>query len=126
MGVIRKTVSVGTLGMVSWRSKKERLRRAEKSQRRAEISLTEEHKARVNAEERISAAEKRVKKASAEATHAAKHRSQRRTAPPMEFADVLLEAALVAVIYDEVEGLLMFPNFDTLDELFGRGAFVRA
>ena len=31
VGVIRKTASVGTLGMVNFRSKKEKLRRAEQS-----------------------------------------------------------------------------------------------
>jgi hypothetical protein len=72
MGMIRKTVSVGTFGMVSFRSKKERLRRAERSQRAAEMSLEDERKARVAAEDRIVRAEKRVKQASAEAEHAAR------------------------------------------------------
>src|SRR5687768_11080708 len=39
MGLIRKTVSVGTLGLVSFRSKKEKLRRAEFSQHDAEAAL---------------------------------------------------------------------------------------
>ena len=72
MGVIRKTLSVGTLGLVSFRSKKERLRRAERSQHHAEASLLEEQAARIAAEARITAAEKRVKQASADAAHAAK------------------------------------------------------
>src|SRR6476660_3502317 len=50
MGVMRKTLSVGTLGVVSFRSKKERLRRAERSQRDAEAFLEAEHAARVAAE----------------------------------------------------------------------------
>src|SRR5438876_671156 len=76
MGVIRKTLSVGTLGLVSFRSKKERLRRAERSQRDAEAFLEAEHAARVAAEARIAAAEKRVKRASAEAAQASKRVEQ--------------------------------------------------
>jgi hypothetical protein len=60
-----------------------------------------------------------------EAAAAAKHRPRRRSAPPMEFADALLESELVAIIYDEAEGLLMFPHFDTLDELFGDPELIR-
>src|SRR5258708_16545266 len=76
MGLIRKTLSVSTLGVVSFRSKKERLRRAERSQRDAEASLHSEHAARVAAEGRITRAEKRVKQASAEAEPAAKRLEQ--------------------------------------------------
>ena len=54
MGLIRKTLSVGTCGVVSFRSKKERLRRAERSQHDAEASLIGEHAARVAAEGRVS------------------------------------------------------------------------
>jgi hypothetical protein len=61
----------------------------------------------------------------AEATASAKHRPRRRSAPPMEFADALLESELVAVIYDEAEGMLMFPHFDKLDELFGDPELIR-
>jgi hypothetical protein len=67
MGMIRKTMSVGTLGLVSFRSKKEKLRRAERSSRKAETALEAEHAARVSAESRITAAEKRVKHARAAA-----------------------------------------------------------
>jgi hypothetical protein len=76
MGLIRKTFSVGTLGMVSFRSKKERLRRAERSQGDAEASLQKEHAARVAAESRIATAEKRVKQTSAEAAQASKRLAQ--------------------------------------------------
>ena len=81
MGLIRKTLSVGTLGVVSFRSKKERLRRAERSQGDAEASLQEEHAARLTAESRITRAEKRVKRASAESGRSAKRleRSERRS-----------------------------------------------
>ena len=81
MGLIRKTLSVGTFGVVSFRSKKERLRRAERSQRDAEASLDEEHAARLVAEGRVSGSEKRVKRASAQAAHAGRRleRSKRRS-----------------------------------------------
>ena len=52
MGLIRKTMSVGTLGIVSFRSKKERLQRAERSQQGAEEALEREHAARLSAEVR--------------------------------------------------------------------------
>jgi hypothetical protein len=71
MGMIRKTLSVGTLGLVSFRSKKEKLRRAERSRHKAETELEAEHTARVSAESRIIAAEKRVKQARAAAAQAA-------------------------------------------------------
>ncbi len=61
----------------------------------------------------------------AEAVATAKQKPQRRSAPPMEFADALLESKLVAVIYDDAEGLLMFPDFDALDELFGDPELIR-
>ena len=71
MGMVRKTLSVGTLGLVSFRSKKEKLRRAECSRRKAETALEAEHAARLQAEQRIDAAEKRVKHASTAAALAA-------------------------------------------------------
>ena len=39
MGLIRKTLSISTLGIVDFRSKKEQIRRAEKAQRKAEKQL---------------------------------------------------------------------------------------
>lgn len=81
MGLIRKTLSVGTFGVVSFRSKKERLRRAERSQRDAEVSLDEEHAARLAAEGRVSGSGKREKRATAQAAHAGRRyeRSNRRS-----------------------------------------------
>jgi hypothetical protein len=76
MGLIRKTVSVGTFGIISFRSKKENLRRADRSRRDAEAALEVEQTARVAAEARITAAEKRVKHASAQAAEAAKRLEQ--------------------------------------------------
>jgi hypothetical protein len=63
MGVIRKTMSISTLGIVSFRSKKELLRRAEKDRRAAEAALSQEHEARADADRRVTAAEKRVHEA---------------------------------------------------------------
>ena len=54
-----------------------------------------------------------------------KRRTQRRSAPPTEFTDALLESELVAVSYDEAKDRLMFPHFDTLDELFGAPELIR-
>ena len=72
MGLVRKTLSVATLGAVSFRGKKEKLRRAERALRDAEQDLARERSARETAERRIGAAEERVKQATAEASHAAK------------------------------------------------------
>ena len=72
MGLVRKTFSVATLGVVSFRSKKEKLRRAERSRRDAEIDLQRERSARESAERRIAAAEERVKHATGEASQAAR------------------------------------------------------
>lgn len=71
MGLVRKTLSVGTLGAVSFRSKKERLRRADRSRNEAEAALEQEHAARAAAEVRVAAAEKRVKHAKADAARTA-------------------------------------------------------
>ena len=75
MGLIRKSLSVGTLGIVSFRSKKERLARAERSQHVAEASLAEEHVARTAAEARVGRAERHARRATAKA---ARHTNPRR------------------------------------------------
>lgn len=72
MGIIRKTVSIGTLGIVPFRSKRELLKRAEKDRRSAEAELHREHLARAEADRRIAAAEKRMQKAELTALHEAK------------------------------------------------------
>lgn len=71
MGIIRKTASIGTLGIVSFRSKKELLRRAEKGKRAAEAELEREQAARAEADKRVTAAEKRVQRAELAALHEA-------------------------------------------------------
>ena len=87
MGLVRKTLSVATLGAVSFRGKKERLRRADRALRDAEQDLARERSARETAERRIGAAEERVKHATTEASHAA--RTER---PAMPLAGDGLEA----------------------------------
>jgi thioesterase domain-containing protein len=76
MGMIRKTLSVSTLGLVSFRSKKEKLARADRSRHEAEVGLEREHKAREAAEIRVAAAEKRVKHATSESARTA-HRLEK-------------------------------------------------
>ena len=63
MGVIRKTVSITTLGIVPFRSKKEQLRRAEKAHRIAEAELAGEQAARAEVDKRLAKAEKRAQQA---------------------------------------------------------------
>lgn len=52
MGLIRKTLSVGTLGIVSFRSKKEKLQRAERGQHEAEAVAQRERTARIEVEKK--------------------------------------------------------------------------
>ncbi len=63
MGLIRKTLSISTLGIVDFRSKKEQLRRAEKAHRAARAELVGEQAARAAADKRIAEAEKRARQA---------------------------------------------------------------
>lgn len=72
MGMIRKTLSVSTVGLVSFRSKKERLARADRALRKAEHDLDREHTSRLVAETRIGAAEHRLKRATGDAERASK------------------------------------------------------
>lgn len=72
MGIIRKTLSISTLGVVSFRSKRELLRRAEKNRRAAESELDREQVARAEADRRVAAAEKRVQQAELTALREAK------------------------------------------------------
>lgn len=72
MGLIRKTASISTLGLISFRSKKERLRRAEGAHADATRELLAEQAARVAADERVQAAEKRARQAELLALHEAK------------------------------------------------------
>lgn len=72
MGIIRKTLSISTLGIVSFRSNKELLRRAEKARRQAEAELDREQTARSEADRRVADAERRVRLADLAALREAK------------------------------------------------------
>lgn len=80
MGMIRKTMSIGTLGLVSFRSKKELLERSESSRLEAEARLTDEQAARLVAEARVEVAEKQAEQASRRERRAAKKSSQKSAA----------------------------------------------
>lgn len=72
MGMIRKTLSISTLGLVNFRSKKELLRRAEADLDAATTELEREHAARAAYESRVGIAEKRTRQAELQALQAAK------------------------------------------------------
>jgi hypothetical protein len=72
MGMIRKTASISTLGLISFRSKKERLRRAEAAHREAADDLAAEQAARAAADKRVAEAERRTRQAELAALHEAK------------------------------------------------------
>jgi hypothetical protein len=85
MGVIRKTASISTLGLVNYRSKKELLKRAEKDRDSAQTELAQAKLARDVLDERVSATEKRAHRAELKALQQAKKadgakRKQRRRA----------------------------------------------
>ncbi len=81
MGAIRKTTSVLTLGVVPFRSRKERLARVEVESRTAATELEREREARLRAEERLDAANKRVE--TAEGTLLKEARALRRRSTAM-------------------------------------------
>ncbi|MDZ7677325.1 MAG: hypothetical protein U5K29_02100 [Acidimicrobiales bacterium] len=85
MGAIRKTMSVVTLGVVPFRSKKERLQQAETASRLAELELEKEQQARIDADQRVAAADQRARDAEGrllkEAKAAASRRRRRRSEP---------------------------------------------
>lgn len=72
MGLVRKTLSISTLGLVNFRSKKELLRRAEADLDAATTELEREHAARAAYESRVGLAEKRTRQAELQALQAAK------------------------------------------------------
>lgn len=65
MGLIRKTASISTLGLISFRSKKELLRRAEKDRRAAEAEVERTRTARAALDARLVETEKRARQAEA-------------------------------------------------------------
>ena len=72
MGIIRKTMSVGTLGMINFRSKKERLRRAERASREALSERDAEHLAREVAESEFGRVESELRRLTAAEEKAAR------------------------------------------------------
>ncbi len=99
MGLVRKTLSISTLGLVNFRSKKELLARAEADLGAATDELDREHRARAAAEARIAVAERRSKAAELQALHAAKKAARLRGKKGKQartLLDRLNEAAAVA------------------------------
>ncbi len=89
MGVIRKTASIGTLGMINFRSKKEKLRRVERK-------FEDEHLAREVAESGFARAEGELKRLTKAEAKAAKQLSRLRRNRKVRKADrlsALLSAA---------------------------------
>ena len=79
MGLVRKTMSIGTLGLVHYRSADERaLRKAQKELGAANADLERERSARAEAEEGISRAQERAHAAEVEARKAARAASRHR------------------------------------------------
>jgi colicin import membrane protein len=78
MGLVRKTLSISTLGLVNFRSKKELLRRAESDLDAATTELEREHAARSAYESRVGLAEKRTRQAELQALQAAKRAAKLR------------------------------------------------
>src|SRR6187397_562377 len=72
MGLIRKTTSIATLGIIPFRSRKELLRRAEAAHKSAVADLQREQELREAADRRVSTAEKRREAAELQALAAAK------------------------------------------------------
>ena len=72
MGLIRKTVSIATVGIVPFRSKKEQLRRARRDHEDAVADLEREKGARSSLDSRVAAAEKRAREAELKALQVAK------------------------------------------------------
>lgn len=99
MGLVRKTLSISTLGLVNFRSKKELLARAENDLASASDELDREHRAREAAEARVSVAERRTKAAELQALHAAKRAAKlrgKKGAQARTLLDRLNEAAAAA------------------------------
>jgi hypothetical protein len=116
MGVIRKTASISTLGLVNFRSKKEKLRRAERR-------FEDEHLARSVVESGFSKMEKELKRLSGNEAKAAKQLARLRRSRKVRKAETLstfLSAAQPVVkdgIKDGVQSAL-----STATELRVKGA----
>ncbi|MEJ7764296.1 MAG: hypothetical protein WKF86_02260 [Acidimicrobiales bacterium] len=101
MGLVRKTLSISTVGLVSFRSKKEKLRRAEAEREVATAELLREQKARELAEHRVVTAEKKAHvaellalKAAGDARKASrKERSRKEKEPKGRLEDAMANAS---------------------------------
>lgn len=78
MGVIRKTASIGTLGLIRFRSKAERLERANAELDRAQRRLVAATAAAETSKDRARRAERRARKAEARAGLMAQRQRTRR------------------------------------------------
>jgi hypothetical protein len=100
MGLIRKTLSISTLGIVDFRSKKELICRAEKAQAAAQAELLRVEADRRAADERLAGAEKRAKKAELLALQQAKRAHEGKASRRER------RAAHTTQALDAIEGLL--------------------
>ena len=78
MGMIRKTLSIGTLGLVSFRSKKEKLARSQATTAQVAAERDLERAARLDAETRAATAHVQLKLAKREAAVASKQAAKLR------------------------------------------------
>ena len=78
MGMIRKTLSIGTLGLVNFRSKKEKLARSEATTAAVAADRDLERAARLDAETRAATAQVQLKLAKREAAVASKQAAKLR------------------------------------------------
>jgi hypothetical protein len=114
MGVIRKTMSITTFGIVPFRSKKEQLRRADRAYLDAQAELAGEHAAREESDKRLAAAEKRARQAELLALQQAKKadvargkRSARRRAKAASAIEALedLVSTATPIVEEKAKGL---------------------
>ncbi len=98
MGVVRKTASIGTLGMINFRSKKEKLRRAQSA-------LNAEHLAREVAESGFARVETELRRLSKSELKASKQLARLRRSRKVRKADRLSSVLSSAqpVVRDGVE-----------------------
>ena len=112
MGVIRKTASISTLGLVNFRSKKEKLQRAERR-------FQDEHLARSVVESGFTKVEKELKRLSGNEAKAAKQLAKLRRSRKVRKAETLSTflSAAQPVVKDGVQSAL-----STATELRVKGA----
>ncbi len=89
MGVIRKTMSIGTLGLVNFRSKKEKLARAHTAMATAVADRDAEHLAREVAESSFSKVEAELRRLTGAEAKAAKQLARLRRSRKVKKAETL-------------------------------------